>query len=70
MSKKSTKELLLRIAEALERMAPAAGAATDFSAADAFVWHGKPHRLSLVAKVSRVELSLLKGIDLDARHPD
>ncbi len=63
MSKKSTKELLLRVAKALERMAPAPAQETDFSAAEAFIWHGKPPRLSLVAKISRVDLGLLKGID-------
>lgn len=64
MSKKSTKELLARMAEALDRLAPAAAPAADFEAADAFVWHGRQQRLVPVIKVSRVELSLLKGIDL------
>ncbi|MDA0963297.1 MAG: AAA family ATPase, partial [Proteobacteria bacterium] len=34
----SERKLLSRIAEALERMAPAPGAAPDFTAAPAFVW--------------------------------
>lgn len=63
MSKKSTKELLARIAGALERMAPAAQHAAKFDEAEAFVWHGKQLRLAPVAKVSRIDISLLKGID-------
>jgi predicted AAA+ superfamily ATPase len=54
---------LLRIAAALERLAPQAPAAPDFSAADAFVWHPEGRRLVPVARVNRVEMSLLKGID-------
>jgi predicted AAA+ superfamily ATPase len=64
MAKKSTKELLERIANALDRMAPAPAAAADYDSADAFIWHGKQQRLSPVAKVSRVDIGLLKGIDL------
>ncbi|WP_420824297.1 ATP-binding protein [Tropicibacter alexandrii] len=44
-------------------MAPAPMAAPDFDAAEAFVWHVGPDRLASVAKVSRVELELLVGID-------
>jgi predicted AAA+ superfamily ATPase len=54
---------LLRIAEALERLAPAAAATVDLDAADAFVWHPEPPRLAPVPKVNRVEMLLLKGID-------
>ncbi|MCX8509027.1 MAG: ATP-binding protein [Rhodobacteraceae bacterium] len=54
---------LTRIAEALERLAPAPAAAPDFSSADAFVWHTAPDRLHPVTDVSRVDLSLLLGID-------
>jgi predicted AAA+ superfamily ATPase len=56
-------ELLARIADALERLAPPAAAAPDFSAADAFIWHPEGSRLSPVMRVNRVDMSLLKGID-------
>ena len=56
--------LLVRIAEALERLAPPPPAATDAGAHDAFVWHASPPLLEPVAKVNRVEIGLLKGIDL------
>jgi predicted AAA+ superfamily ATPase len=55
--------LLTRLADALERMAPPATAAADFSAADAFVWLAAFRRLQPVPKVNRVEMSLLRGID-------
>ncbi len=54
---------LIRIAEALERLSPPAGARPDFAAADAFVWHVRPDRLEPVPDVNRVDLSLLLGID-------
>ena len=54
---------LTRIAEALERMAPAPMAAPDFTAADAFVWHVTPDRLAPVPQVSRVDIALLVGVD-------
>ncbi|SHJ67300.1 hypothetical protein SAMN05444000_111110 [Shimia gijangensis] len=54
---------LTRIADALERMSPAPQEAPDFSAADAFVWHVEPDRLEPVAKVNRVDLALLIGVD-------
>ena len=51
-----------RIAAALERMAPAPVAAPDFGA-EAFVWHTGPDRLEPVARVSRVDVGLLVGVD-------
>jgi len=57
------RDAALRIALALERLAPPAPAAADFAAADAFVWHPLARRLAPVARVNRVEMSLLKGID-------
>ena len=54
---------LTRIAEALERMAPAPMAAPDFDTADAFVWHVSPDRLEPVPRVNRVAMNLLVGID-------
>jgi predicted AAA+ superfamily ATPase len=55
--------LLERIAEALERMAPPRVEAPDFELADAFVWRAAEKSLHPVAKVSRVDMGLLKGID-------
>ena len=55
---------LLRIAEALERLAPPRAPAADLSAHEAFVWQASPPRLEPVARVNRVEIGLLKGIDL------
>ena len=56
-------EVLARIAEALERLAPLRAPVADFDAADAFVWHPDGRRLAPVRRVNRVEMMLLKGID-------
>lgn len=56
-------DTLTRIAAALDRLAPPAAAAPDFSAAGAFVWHPESRRLAPVRRVNRVDMSLLKGID-------
>jgi predicted AAA+ superfamily ATPase len=55
--------LLRRIADALERLAPPSPAKPDFSAAEAFVWRAERGTLAPVARVNRVELELLKGVD-------
>lgn len=52
-----------RLIAVLERAAPPAAAPVDLDAADAFVWHAAPPALEPVAKVNRVEMALLKGID-------
>jgi uncharacterized protein len=52
-----------RIASALERLAPLAPPAPDFGKADAFVWHADRGALQPVAKVNRVDISLLRGVD-------
>ena len=54
---------LKRIAAALERISPMPQAAPDFDVASAFVWHTDPDRLAPVAKVNRVDVDLLVGID-------
>jgi predicted AAA+ superfamily ATPase len=53
---------LSRIADALERLSPKGAARTDFTAADAFVWLASG-ALVPVARVNRVAMALLKGID-------
>ncbi len=55
--------LLRRIAEALERLAPPTPPKPDFEAAEAFVWRAEKGTLAPVAKVNRVDLSLLRGVD-------
>jgi predicted AAA+ superfamily ATPase len=55
--------LLRRIADALDRLAPAAAPAPDFDAAEAFVWRADRGALAAVKRVNRVDLSLLRGVD-------
>jgi predicted AAA+ superfamily ATPase len=55
---------LTRIAEALERLAPAPAARPDLGAADAFVWHPAAiPNLAPVPRVSAVDIVLLKGVE-------
>ncbi|MEL6335740.1 MAG: ATP-binding protein [Pseudomonadota bacterium] len=54
---------LERIAEALDRLAPAPHPAPDFAMAEAWVWATAPDRLVAVESVARVGLELLVGID-------
>jgi predicted AAA+ superfamily ATPase len=60
---KSLVDLVTRMAAALDRLAPAVPEATDFGAADAFVWHWDRSALEPVPRVNRVALPLLKAID-------
>lgn len=54
-------EPLIRIAQALERLAPAPRPATDWRAAPAYVWSGGHARL--VPAIDAPALALLRGID-------
>jgi predicted AAA+ superfamily ATPase len=56
-------DVLLRIADALERLAPPRISGPDWRAADAFVWQPAGSRLVAVPRVNKVEMSLLKGVD-------
>jgi predicted AAA+ superfamily ATPase len=58
-----TEDALTRIAAALERLAPAPMPAPDFDAAEAFAWHTGPDRLEPVARVARVDIDLLVGVN-------
>ena len=53
---------LIRIAQALERLAPAPVATPDLTG-EAFVWHISPDRLEPVEHVARVDIGLLIGVD-------
>ena len=64
MSKKDIAAHLARIAEALDRLAPPAPPAPDFASAEAFVWRAAGSVFHPVAKVNRVDLSLLEGVAL------
>jgi uncharacterized protein len=56
-------DVLIRIAAALERLAPPPEPANEFAAAEAFVWHPEGRKLAAVHRVNRVDMSLLKGIE-------
>jgi uncharacterized protein len=63
MAKNLEITVLNRIAEALERISPAPPPAPNFKKYDAFMWASTPPTLEPVAKVNRVDLELLKGVD-------
>jgi predicted AAA+ superfamily ATPase len=56
-------EKIDRLIEAVERLAPPPVQRTDLSAADCFVWEADPGYLEQVAKVNRVEIGLIRGVD-------
>ena len=62
MTDQHTTELLTRIAEALDRLAPPPAPVTPIDAADAFVWYAEGASLVPIPKVNRVDIALLKGI--------
>jgi parvulin-like peptidyl-prolyl isomerase len=64
MAQEIDNSLLTRIAEALERLAPAGAPRPELRGYSAFVWHASPPQLEAVPRVNRVDLSLLRGIDL------
>ena len=55
--------LLERIAKAFERLSPPPPTAPFWDAAEGFVWDASARALMPLAKISRVPLALLKGID-------
>jgi len=55
--------LLARIADALERLAPAGAGDAGLESAEGFVWHAEGARLEAVPRINRLDISLLKGID-------
>jgi uncharacterized protein len=55
--------LLGRIADALDRLSPPPADSIDLDSADAFVWHADEAVLEPIAKVSRIDLHLLQGIE-------
>jgi uncharacterized protein len=63
MAKISKTDLLLRMTQALEAMAPARAATPKYDSASAFVWQAHRPALQPVSRVSRVDMNLLKGID-------
>ena len=63
MPKSDLVPLLNRVADALERLAPAAIPVNDLDGADAFVWHAEREWLEPVESINRVPLALLRGID-------
>ncbi|HRW59198.1 MAG TPA: ATP-binding protein [Defluviicoccus sp.] len=58
--------LLRRLAEALDRLAPALPPSASLDDGDAFIWSAGASGLRVVASVNRLDLSLLQGIGQQA----
>jgi len=63
MTDNGSQDILRRIAEALERLSPPAEQGARLDGAAAYVWQAAGERLEPVARVNRVPIELLKGID-------
>ncbi len=56
-------EKLDRLIAAVERLTPTLPPAPDFAAADCFVWQAETGCLEPVARVNRVDIGLIRGVD-------
>ncbi|MEZ5811308.1 MAG: ATP-binding protein [Rhizobiaceae bacterium] len=54
---------LSRLAAALDRLAPAPEVQPDIATTDCFIWNAERGVLEPVAKVNRIDISLIRGID-------
>lgn len=63
MTDTDTTELLTRIADALDRIAPAAATTEIPETADAFTWQAETGRLEPVAEINRLDIEQLIGIN-------
>jgi uncharacterized protein len=63
MTDRETTELLTRIADALDRLAPDLATTDVPKDADAFSWHADSGRLEPVAEINRLDIEQLIGID-------
>lgn len=52
-----------RVADALERLSPTQPAAPELDAAECFVWHPETAALQPVARVNRIDIGLIRGVD-------
>ena len=63
MTDSDTKELMIRIADALDRLAPPPATTVVPDDADAFVWHAETGRLEPVVEINRLDIEQLIGVD-------
>ena len=63
MTDESTRALLERVADALDRLAPAKPASAGLTEADAYVWHADGEYLEPIPDINRINIDLLKGVE-------
>ena len=59
---------LERIADTLERISPPKPTPTNLEVGDAFVWNADNETLELIINVSKIQIQLLKGIELQQKE--
>jgi predicted AAA+ superfamily ATPase len=59
----SIRDVLLRIAEALERLTPPARSSGLEKIAEGYLWSATETRLKPVTRISRIDIELLKRVD-------
>ena len=62
-SEYGNRDILLRIAEALERMSPPSPLSGLEQPAEGYLWVANERRLKPVARISRIDIGLLKGVE-------
>ena len=63
METHEVRDILIRIANLLERMAPAGNEGVFDDEAEAYVWYAEPGQLVPVESINRLDLDLLVGLD-------
>jgi predicted AAA+ superfamily ATPase len=63
MTQESIEAKLDRLIEAVARLAPASPPPADFAGVEGFVWDAERGYPAPVARVSRIEIGLIKGVD-------
>jgi len=63
MTDESTRALLERVADALDRLAPPKPASAGLTEADAYVWHADGEYLEPIPDINRINIDLLKGVE-------
>ena len=61
MTDNETRDLMERIADALDRLAPPPASTTVPDDSDAFIWHAETGRLEPVAEINRLDIEQLVG---------
>ena len=68
MTDTETRDLLMRIADALDRLAPPPATTEVPDEADAFIWHAEDSRLEPVEEINCLDIEQLIGVEKVEGH--